>query len=309
MNKLTMIARIGIKTNKKKALAYTVIDQNYQTAIITEKDIREGLASKKIVATNLGLNEAGDIIATNGAFDRYTFVESESGNIDGTIKTVILNRVEKNGEIIGYTAYTSAGKVENITVAQAVELVNNKAVANGKLNNGVVSAISGNFDIRTIDIKDAPAGIMKAEVLYFAAVPDAKVKYVGAIISCSSAVTMNKLTDTLAKSNAKIVEAVEAAAGKKVDSIKNTRVNLNSFYCIIDLSLFKKLISSGMSINKQNAKIVSVIKYSDGETFESVASIGRSLAIKKQSSSSEKLDKALEKFAAAIVEEFGEYIK
>jgi hypothetical protein len=281
-NIFTMVVRHG---TAKETLGYTLIDSAYRTQLVDAKTLKEMISSKKIEVCNLAV-ENGKIVSTNGALEKYTLVSTETNSVEGTPRAVILNRVEKNNKLLGYTAFSNTGTVVELSVADAVTLCNKKLVSNGKIRHtesgDIVSAIGGNYPLRTIEVKAAPKGETTVDILYFATAANVPVEYFGAIVSGTSAAEISKISDMLNKSNATLVSNIVKTAGNNVrNSLAITRFGANGIYGVFELSMLDELIARNAKIKAANSKIqISTVYYgSEGITDEAAVTLDKKLKI------------------------------
>lgn len=302
MKLYTMITRHG---NKAMTSAYTLISSDYQTVTVSAAELAKQISAKKIEVTNLTVGKNG-IESTNGALNKYTLINSETNQIEGIPSAVILDRVEQDGKLVGYTVFTQNGMITEISITDAVALANNKILSNGKIRHteqgDIVSSIGGNYPLRTIEISKAPKGDVTVDILYFAAVQGVATKYVGAIVSGTSATEMSKITKIVSDSNAKVVaETVKVAGQSARKSLAIQRMGANSIYAIFGIDVLKKLVGNSNTklANGVGSIIVSAGKYVDGQLEETKVSIDKKWNI------SGGTDGAAGKYAAALVKEFG----
>ena len=130
MRTFTMITRQG--KSKDSVSAYTLISSDYQTVTMSVTDLTKEIKSGKMKVTNLSV-EGSSIVSTNGALDKYTFINTDTGMVEGTAHAVILNRAESKGKLIGYTVFTNTGNLAELSVAETVALAKNKLISNGKI--------------------------------------------------------------------------------------------------------------------------------------------------------------------------------
>ena len=278
MKTLTMITRHGV--SKDNIGSYTLITPDYQTIVMSAKDLAGAISSKKIAVTNLTVGPKG-IESTNGALDKYTFINTATNQVEGTTRAVILDRVEQGGKLLGYTVFTQAGTIAELNVADAAALAEKKLISNGKIKHtaegDIVSAIGGTYPLRVIEISKAPKGELSIDVLYFGTAVDASAEYFGAIISCTSATEMSKLVDILSKSNAKVVGTIAKVAGQSVrESLAIKRMGANSLYGVFETSVLEKLIKANAVLkNNIGAITVSAVKYSGGDTDEATIKLSK----------------------------------
>jgi hypothetical protein len=265
-NIFTMVVRHGVGKDIK---GYTLIDSEYRTVMLDSKTLANKITSKAINVTNMAV-ENGKLISTNGALDKYTLVNTDTNAIEGTPRAVILNRVEQNDKLIGYTVFSNNGSIVEMSVADAVTLCNSKALSNGKIRHtetgDIVSSITGNYPLRTIEVKQAPKGETTVDILYFATAANVDVEYFGAIVSGTSAAELSRLGNILTKSNATLIANVVKKAGNDVrKSLAMTRVGANGIYGVFELKMLDELIKAGAKIKLVNSKAqVSSVYYSDG---------------------------------------------
>lgn len=313
MTQLTMITRHGV--TKDKVDAYTLISENYQTITVPALQLAEMLKAGKAHVNNMAV-EAKGLVSTNGALDKYTFINSVTNQVEGVARAVILNRIEKGGKLVGYTVFTQNGQIREMNVVDATALASKNLISNGKIRHtaegDIVSSIGGNYPLRAITMDKAPQGEIKVEIMYCAASvsKEGVAKYAGAIISCTSAVVMSKLTDKLVTNNANIrAKVAKISNNKDTVSLAIQRIGANSSYSVISLDDLTAIIGKAKATNvKDNKLIISVIDYGSEDNLESVVT----LAGGKVTVNCEGSDKGL-KAAKAYAEEinglYGKYIK
>lgn len=275
----TMITRIG-KSNKEVS-AYTLINENYETKTIKVSALAKILATDKGGVTNLALKD-GKIVSTNGALDNYTLIDTEEqpGNaIKSTPRAVILNRAEQNGKLIGYTVYMANGAIAELNVAQAVELVNKKLVANGKIKHtqsgDIVSSIGGEYPLRVIKVAEAPKAEIVCKPMLFTKL--SAVECFGIIVKSTSAVQMTAINKVLEAANKSLVAKIEKA-GLEKEAFENQRVSATGVYAVIEEKEAAKIF--GKTKVDFGGMVVSVIDKSGEEVVVSVNSdktVGKAL--------------------------------
>ena len=166
MKNFTMITRHG--SSKDAVSAYTLISSDYQTVTMPVKELAAAINSKKIAVTNLGLSAKG-LVSTNGALDKYTLINSQTNQVEGIARAVILDRVEQNGKLVGYTVFTQNGTLAEVNIADAAALASKGLISNGKIRHtqdgDIVSAIGGTYPLRTISFSEAPKGEITTDIL------------------------------------------------------------------------------------------------------------------------------------------------
>ena len=310
MNSFTMITRHGL--SKNEITAYTLISRDYQTKTVTVDELTKALKSKKIEVTNLELTPKG-IASTNGALDKYTLINTKTNYPEGTARAVILDRVESNNKLIGYTAFTHMGTLAEISVADAVALASKGLISNGKIRHtqqgDIVSSIGGDYPLREVDIDKAPKGKVTVDIMYFGTIVNSNEKYFGAIISGTSAAEMSKLSTNLSKVNAKIIADAAKIAGKGVkDSLGIKRMGANSIYGVFSLSALKSLLDGGAELKNGIGNIViSAIKYDSGEAVdEATIKLGSNWVSKSATpADDDKVTSVVKRFAKEVIDAFG----
>ena len=277
MANFTMITRHGVE--KGQATHYTLINEAYQTVTVSAADVANFLANKTHNIYNLALGEGGKIVSTNGALDKYTFINNANNQVVGTARAVILDRVEHGDKLIGYTVFTQNAQIREMSVAEAATLASKNLISNGKIRHtkdgDIVSAIGGNFPLRTIKIEQAPRGELKVTLMFFTEAFGAKhTTYVGAIISNNSAVDMNKISEKLTEDNAKVKAKVAAISGNKdTASLNIQRFGANGLYGVFSLEVIEKLIGKAkVSYNNNRVLVTAMDHKADAE--ETVLVIG-----------------------------------
>ena len=278
MKTLTMIARHGM--DKHNIAMYTLITNDYQTVQKPVNEVIDMITKKVAVFTNLTVGPKG-IESTNGALDKYTFINMSTGQVEGTPRAVILDRVEQNGKLLGYTVFTQNGIIAELNVAEASALANKGLISNGKVRHtaegDTVSAIGGTYPLRTIQIAEAPKGEIVTDLAYFGTIVGTDIEYCGAIVSCTSATEMSKVADMLNKSNAKVIADAAKIGGQKVrESLAIVRMGANSLYGVFEVSVLEKLIKANSKVNNGLGSIrVSALKYTADGVDEATVTLDK----------------------------------
>lgn len=305
----TMITRHGTSSG---VTAYTLIAPNYTTETITSDNLLKALSAGKIDVINLAVKD-GKIVSTNGAIDKYTLIADDGSGVIGTARAVILNRVEKDGKLIGYTVFTHTGSLAELNVSDAVILCNKKLISNGKImhttSGDIVAAIAGTYPLREIKVTEAPKGKTTLTLFYFGSIVGIETKYFGAVVSCTSAAEMSKIFGTLSTSNSKVIAAAKKIGG---DEIRNElgikRVGANSFYGVFSISALDKMIKDGVEITCPAGKfIVAATKYDDERhADEATVTLNKQFKVIDQSKSEDNpsLDTKVKSYAKAITDKF-----
>lgn len=304
---VTMVTRHGV--SKDNISGYTLITADYQLVSKSAKELQSLIAQNKIKVTNLDVSKKG-LVSTNGALDKYTFINSQTNQVEGTPRAVILNRVEKGGKLVGYTVFTQNGTLAELNTADAVVLATKGLISNGKIRHtadgDIVSSIGGNYPLRTIEVEKAPKGQITVDLMYFGTVVDTQEEYFGAIISSTSAAEISKLAEILNKSNAKVIAGVSKVAGQSVREVLGIkRMGATSLYGVFETTVLEKLIGAKATLKNDLGKItVSAVKYTDGETDEATVTLDKNWDLKKKDTDNSKAASRVKEYTMKVVKTF-----
>lgn len=307
MKNFTMITRHG--SSKDAISAYTLISPDYQTVTMSVNDLSAAISSKKIAVTNLELSKKG-LVSTNGALDKYTLINSQTNQVEGIARAVILDRVEQKGKLVGYTVFTQNGTLAEVNIADAAALASKGLISNGKIRHtqdgDIVSAIGGTYPLRTISFSEAPKGEITTDILYFGTVVGVPTEYFGAIVSCTSATEMSQIIHMLSTSNASVINEVSKVAGQSVrESLAIKRMGANSLYGVFSIASLKKLLKANSKLRNQLGSItVSAIKYTDGEADEATVKLDSKWKVTGNDAAGSEATTAVKNYTKKIVTEF-----
>jgi len=99
----------------------------------------------------------GELVGTNGSIDRYTTIDVTKEQIDKS-SLVILNRIGDEG----FTVADYTGKIKKLTKTKLLEILTKQpliSLANGKIVNGNISAIRGEYEMLEIENKQKKASV------------------------------------------------------------------------------------------------------------------------------------------------------
>lgn len=315
MSTFTMIAVYASNktgSDVKGITGYSLISSDYQTVMLDTATLAKNIANKSMSVTNLGIKD-GKIVSTNGALDRYNIISNQTNAIIGTPMAVILDRVERDGKLVGYTIFTQDGRIKETSVTEAVTLCNNKLISNGKIRHtdsgDIVSAIGGNYVLRQIEPLKAPTGQTTVDLMYFEEDSRGN-KYFGAIISCTSAVEMGKISNTFGKSNTELVERLSKVRENAQRDLGVQRVNTNSIFGAFPLDMFDKLTKVKTADIKFRILADNILVSSYGTDKPSVVKLNKSLKIVgADKSAGEKQYEKTFAFAQEIIKRYTGVIK
>lgn len=295
----TMVGKheASVKNSKKKQIvAFTLVDNQYQTRTVRTEDLAREVAANPQAFTNLGIVN-GELTSTNGAIDRYATIDAETGRTVVNAAT-ILNRVESKNKLVGYVAYISNKGLVEISVAKAAELASKSLVANGKVrpteDGNIVSSIKGEYPIKEIEIKDAPKGTVDVTVKFvtsaiyevkkaasetFGTKTKAKViienkelRYAGVLLTFSSAAYLAQARKVLEAENKAIINKyVEALKGKvpdeelagDIEDLKMFEVQGTGVYGVFEYSTVQRFFSERANRDEKYDIFVSTLDYTD----------------------------------------------
>lgn len=313
MSLLTLITLNGIVTDgSKKTMGYTLLTHDYQIVNMNAAELKNAILSKKSVVTNVDVQN-DKLVATNGAFDKYTFINMNTGMVEGTARAVILNRVEQNNKLVGYTVFTQNGKITDLSVKDASVLANKKMISNGKVRHtadgDIVSAIGGTYPLRELKVEQAPDGEITIKIGYFGTSIGADTDYFSALISCTSAAQLYKLDDALSKSNAKVVASTAKVAGQSIRSkLGWVRVGANDIAGSFELDILDKLLKAKkvkVELLMGNNMSISAFKYgADGSVDESKVELDKAWKVTGKTAGSTETVEKVKKYVQKVTSRF-----
>lgn len=268
MKKYTMVVRHGNADDKGKVLStlgYTLISPDYKTITLSAEKIKESLSKGEAEISNLGLNEKGELVGTNGAIDKYTFVDVNTIRPVGKTKAVIINRIEQNDKLVGYTIFTADGVLAEEKLADVVKLAQANMIANGKIRHtatgDIVSSIKGDYEIRKYKISEAPKGKVSIDIGLFKHISGLGDFFAGIVYS-TSASELAEIGKKLSLANAKVQTAVAEKLGKsEAEAAKLQRYGANGIYGLFKLSDLDTLIKGGATLFNQFTNGNIIIEY------------------------------------------------
>lgn len=308
----TMIVRYGSKekADKFKTEAFTLMSQHYQTIKVTEKQLIEAITKKQVEVTNLAIVDK-KLTATNGLIDKYTLVDVATNLVVGVPKAVVIDRIETAGKLSGYTMFTQNGTLAEVSVADAVTLVNQKMISNGKVRHteqgDIVSSINGNYPLRVVDIAKAPKGEVNTQLYFIGTAAGTRIKYFGAVITCTSAAEMSTIIKEMSTNNAELITKlvpVEGSSVKKSLAIK--RIGANGIYGVFDASYLSKIAKGSTSVSTADGIIISAIEVKNEKTLEATLKLNNSWEIVEnvEPGTDEELADAAKKLTKWTIENF-----
>lgn len=317
MTTLTMVTVYASKRTSKGFEGITgfgFISSDYKTMTMSLAQTIEVIKSKKAVITNLGL-ENGKVVATNGAMNRYSMVNTTTGMPDGEQMAVVLNRVEENGKLAYYTVFMQDCTVREVGIREAVAMCKGNVLSNGKIkhtNDGdIVSSIAGSFILRQIEPTKAPTEETMISIMYFETMAGGP-SYFGGVITSKSAVQITNMRDKLETSNLALIKDCEKAGKQNAKAVFGIqRMSENSFFGAFPLSVLDKLISAKEIKFICNGEILVSVTDAKAEKSPSILALNNKLEVAgvKQKPESAAEGERVKDFASKIASKYKELVE
>lgn len=311
MNILTMVMRSGL--SKDDIQSYICIsNSDYSFVTLSGADIVEALKTKKYAFTNIGVTN-GIISATNGSIDKYTFLNASNNKIEGKINPVVLQRVEGNGKLIGYVIFNTDGVLQEITVAEAMELHSKTPFCNGKTRHtqqgDIIASIAGNYNLKEISISDHQVGKYTVELVFVGSaigLNNAYSQYAGVILNFENAADLSRMYKKLREENRKIISSavVIGATEKDCKSLAFKRVGASGIYGVYPIGIVIELIkrAGGKLCTSFGDITIGCLDYTSNE--ESSVTISNEFDLITGMSRSNRTAKFLKTYAESVISEF-----
>lgn len=309
---LTMVLRYGKKGMNPIDMGYVFIAQDYSIIRMTGHEVVEAIKNGRYYFTNMGLTEKG-LTSTNGAFEKYTLVDVETGMLVGNPSPVIINRVEVNGNLVGYTIYSINGTLEEVDVKTAVAIHARTPFANGKIRHtssgDIISSIEGNYPLRQLRVAEVKDEVITVNVLFFSKAIGAgkeTAEYAGALINSSNAATLSKLFNRLSRENEELKDKVRRISQRDdiLDSFNIQITKTAGFYGVFPLkSIFELMHNNGQGVVKVPGRgiMIACVDYTNPDDYEeSNILLNKDLTVAKRKHGTEKGDAAVERFAKEV---------
>lgn len=305
MSKLTMVMRCGIPKDKAENMQYTLIDENYKFLRVSGADLFKALKAGKYEVTNMGINK-GKLVSTNGAIDKYTLVDANTGAIVGKPTAVVLNRVEANGKLLGYTMFTADGTLAEVNVPTAVKMHLAAGVANSKLrrtaNGEIIQSINGHYPLRVLEVKKASNGKIDLDLVFLgSAIGNGKrvVRYAGIIVTAESAAEFSKLVNKLTSLNENLIAKVKetGAPATVEDTLGIKRTGTAGVYVVIPFDNVMKLAAKDSATIRNGTKtfMVACTDY-DADGDESNITLSNTFKVLDKQEGTKKATESLKRY-------------
>lgn len=309
MKLLTMVMRCGDPKAKAEAMHYILIGADYSFERMTGSEIVNAIKAKKIEVTNLGISEKG-LVSTNGAMKNYTLVD-EAGRPVGAPRAVILNRVESEKGLLGYTMYNVNGTLQEIGVAQAAELARANMIANGKIRHtqqgDIVASINGVYPLRTIKMAETTDKTITVDLMFIGSAIAGKTntKYAGIIVNGKNAAAITKLYDGLVKANKRLTDKLIESTGDTsvAETLGIQRTATAGFYGVYPIdTAFEMIEKAGNKISLPMDKIIIACTDYDEDKAEANVVLTSAKKAAGHQTGTPKAEKALKAYTEKILE-------
>lgn len=214
MKTLTMVMRCGDPKASAENMHYTLIGEDYSFERMSGAALANAIKAKKVEVTNMGVSEKG-LIATNGAIKNYTLIDP-AGNLVGVPRAVILNRVELNDKLLGYTIYNQSGVLQEVTTPVAAQMATAGLIANGKIRHtqtgDIVASINGFYPLRVMKYTESTKMDITVDVMFIGSAIKGRhmTKYAGLIVNGADAASISKVHKKLEAENKKLIDKMHA---------------------------------------------------------------------------------------------------
>ena len=312
MKRLTMVVRCGDVKANAEASIYTLIGEDYSFERMSGADIVKAIKAKKIEVTNMGVTEKG-LVSTNGALKNYTTFDM-AGNMVGQPRAVVLNRVETEKGLIGYTIYHVDGTLHEVRVPQLVEMAQANMVANGKIRHtqqgDIVASISGLYPLRVMKLSEPVDKSITLDVMFFGSAIKGKhnIKYVGAMVNAKNAAGITAIHKNLEGANAKLISSIKDVTGvDEAAALGIKRTGTAGFYGVFPMDSFIKLVEKADNkIAMPMGSVMIACTDYDADKAESNITIGKDKKPTGKQTGTEKADKALRGYAEKVLEKLAD---
>jgi hypothetical protein len=264
----------------------------YEIKVFTGAEILDALKRKTADFSNMAI-EKGVLDTCNGTMDRYTMMDDAIGMLTPA-KAVIIDRVESNNVLTGFTIFNASGVLESVDVAQAIAIGRNIGFSNAKVvNNTTISSIRGAFPLKSIVVEKS--GQKKKSVpeldLFFISTVHKKghnsVAYAGVMIHYSNADEMRQVYPKLTRSNTVMKKDIQTLApGMDITNLAITRGPNAGIYATVKYETLKELLALAKGRFKATAGSVAITYIdasNDPSGVERMVTMTPELAIKGNS--------------------------
>lgn len=247
----TLWTMVAVNSMGKETAGFSVISNNYMVENWDLSQTIRAIHNKEVI--NLDFDTSGQIISSNGSIKKYTHFDVQTGEMVSPPAPVILNRIERNNKLVGYTVFTGSGRIRKINVTDAVQLYNTVGIANGKLRHttygDIISSINGEYPIMEVDIEKASEGTAVAKVVYIAdvivnkgGVATKMVQYYGIFVNGTSASKISKVMDMVKAGNSELKEKLRRLGAHNIEQSASTiRGGAAQFFTVVPAQTFEDI--------------------------------------------------------------------
>ena len=314
MKALTMVMTRGYPNSEP--ISYIFISDDYSIVEMSKKELAQAILGKKARFTNVDI-ENGKVVSTNGAFEKYNVINNSTGGLIGKANPVIINRVEVNGEISGYTIFNTSLVLQEVSVEQAVKIHKATPFCNGKLrdtkNGYIISSIKGVYPLRVIEISKKTSEKADVELMFVGSAignGNGMSKYAGIIVTCENAAYMSKVYKKLKGDSTKIIQEARKLGATVEDckSLEIQRVGAAGIYGVFGIDVVKQLINlaGGKVKAVMDTIAIACIDYTD-ENIESNVKITKDFKIKDSKKGNDRTDRAVKGFISEFINGFKDF--
>lgn len=307
-----MVARSGNPKGNTGEMNYTLVGDDFSIHTMKGDKLAQSINSNKIKVNNMAVTAKG-LVSTNGAIDKYTTFDN-FGNIIGTPRCVVLNRIEKNGKLSGYVLFTNTGVITQIDIASASKLAINGLIANGKVRHtaegDIVSSITGQYPLVEIQLNDVKEETPNIDVVFFgSAISGGKAIHFGGVtVTSKSSKTIAKMFTTLNSASIRLREKLAEDYGYSEDELKSFEFKQApgaGFYGVYPIDTVNKLMGSGKVKCSIGKLMVGCSDRSDKDNPESIAVVDmKKKSIVNSQEGTAKSDEKLKKYVADVLNKF-----
>lgn len=328
--KYTLVSTAGVMNGKKREYQmFTLLDSTYRVTMLDAMGIMNLLKSTPGAVSNMEIGKDGRPTSSNGSLERYGFRDTMSGVYVGVPTYVIIDRIEENGVLKGYTIYTPSNQISIIDAATAVSLAEQKLICNGKIRvsgNGTktVSSIKGEYNLKNVETPKAgkmtTAQKKEAEVvikpMFTTFNNNTKVSYMGVIVSAKRVDILSKVLEECEKERVALVDKIAAVGGEKVrEELKPITFDSTEKYIVIPNELaFSICEQYGAKIKFPVKNItISVMHYmanKEGEFIDANMKLGSDFKLKAEGEyPNSNIELVLRTFAEKFAGQVKEYVQ
>ena len=267
--KYTMVSTLGTIQNKKKEYqGFMLVDSDYRSMVVSAEDVVKALTKDPGCISNMEIRD-GKPVSSNGALDRYAFGDRITGQYIGVANYVVINRIEENGNLWGYTMYAPNGTIQRVDNNNAVALAKQKLISNGKIRTSAkgtefVSSIRGDYNVIDVSTKKQKKPEKVTLQLMFTTMNgNTGVQYTGMIVKCVDMERLSQIITGCREANAALIQAILPYGGKKAArELQIIPMAESTHYVVIDnksLDAISKM--DGVEVKVTNRFTVSYMNY------------------------------------------------